>query len=196
LAGALRASSAARVFAVAAREVDLYRGKSMTARSILLTATLCASTLAACGGAPPRSESGFAASSGNVVVVGNVADPGTKGPVLVFAYTDLAPNEDPATHEPASIATVGADGSFDLSLPPSSSLTLLFLADGTHDGVVDRGDSVALLTSPELSDLQAGDRVSVSDAAIDFRGRRITATVDVARAGGEPATTPTAVPAS
>jgi hypothetical protein len=167
----------------------------MTGR-ILLSATLCAFTLAACGGAPPRSESGFAASSGSVAVAGNVADRGTKGPVLVFAYTDLAPNEDPATHEPASIATVLADGSFDLSLPPSASLTLLFLADGAHDGVVDRGDSVAILNAPELTDLQAGDRVNIGDAAIDFRARRITATVDVARAGGEPAQTPTAVPAS
>jgi hypothetical protein len=163
----------------------------MTARLLLPTLLV----LAACGGAPPRSETGVAASAGSVVVTGRVADPGTKNSVLVFVYTDLAPNETVLVREPASVGTVGADGSFDLSVPPSGSLTMVFLADGRHDGAIDAGDAIATLNPPELADLQAGDHVQVSDAVLDFRAHTVNANVDVARAGaGEPARTPTPSP--
>ena len=81
----------------------------------------------------------------------------------------------------------------DLSIAPSQSLTLVFLADGSNDGVVDEGDPIAVLSAPELADLQAGDRVHVDDASLDFHNHRVTATLEVARIG-EPAVTPTSLP--
>ena len=168
---------------------DLYGYESMMARRLLAALLL----LAACGGAPPRSETGVAASAGSVVVTGRVADPGTKNSVLVFAYSDLSPNETVLVREPTSVGTLSADGSFDLSVPPTGSLTVVFLADGRHDGVIDVGDAIATLNAPELADLQAGDHVNVSDAALDFRAHTVTANVDVTRAG-ELARTPTPAP--
>jgi hypothetical protein len=148
-----------------------------------------------CGGpAPQAAQSGGAASAAGVEITGHLADPGTRGSILVFAYTDLGPGEDVAAHEPASVSTLAADGTFDLEVPPCSSLTLVFLADGSSDGVVDEGDPVAVLTGPELADLHGGDHVHVADARIDFLAHRITATIEVARAG-EPEHTPTPVPA-
>jgi hypothetical protein len=149
--------------------------------------------VAACGGPTPRSESGLAASAAAVAVNGVVARTGTRGSILLFAYTDLGPKDDPVGHEPTTVSTLAPDGSFDLSIAPSQSLTLVFLADGSNDGVVDEGDPIAVLSAPELADLQAGDRVHVGDADLDFQNRRVTAAVEVARIG-EPAVTPTAVP--
>jgi hypothetical protein len=156
----------------------------------ILTASLI--LLAACGGGP-RSESGTTASTPGVVVAGRVAERGTRSSILVFAYTDLAPNEEPAAHEPVSVGMLAPDGTFDIDVPAAASLTLVFLADGANDGVADAGDPIAVLAGPELVDLQPGDRVQVSDAALDFRQRRVTATVEITRAG-EPARTPTPAP--
>ncbi len=117
-----------------------------------------------------------------MAVSGQVTQRGTRGPILVFAYTDLAAGEDPAVHEPASLATLGADGSFDLEISPAASLTLVFLADGANDGAVDQGDPIALLRSPDLADLQAGDQVRVSGVKLDFTARRVDAAVQVTRA--------------
>jgi hypothetical protein len=165
----------------------------MTAHRFSALALIAA--FAACGGGPAPSETGLAASAGGVAVSGRVAEAGTRGSILVFAYADLAPNEDPAAHEPASVGTLATDGTFDLSIPPSSSLTVVFLVDRSHDGVVDPGDSIAAYSSPELTDLQPGDRVNLADVSIDFHSHRVTATVEVSR-GSEPALTPTPVPAS
>ncbi len=117
-----------------------------------------------------------------MAVSGQVTQRGTRGPILVFAYTDLAPGEDPAVHEPASLATLASDGSFGLEIAPAASLTLVFLADGANDGAVDQGDPIALLRSPDLADLQAGDQVRVNGAKLDFTARRVDAAVQVARA--------------
>lgn len=151
--------------------------------------------IAACGGGPPQSETGAAASTGGVAVSGRVAEAGTRGSILVFAYTDLPANEDPAAHEPASLGTLAADGAFDLTVPPSASLTVVFLVDRSHDGVVDPGDPIAAYSSPELTDLQPGDRVNLADVSIDFHGHRVSATVEVSRAS-QPGHTPTPIPAS
>jgi hypothetical protein len=123
-----------------------------------------------------------------VVVSGQVTQRGTRGPILVFAYTDLAPGEDPAVHEPASLATLGPDGRFALEISPAASLTFVFLADGANDGAVDQGDPIALLRSPDLADLQAGDQVRVSGAKLDFTARRVDAAVQVVRAPVTPQT--------
>jgi hypothetical protein len=165
----------------------------MTARQFAACALVA--LLAACGGSPPPSETGFAASTDSVAVSGRVAEAGTRGSILVFAYADLAASDDPAEHEPASVGTLAADGGFDLTVPPCASLTVVFLVDRSHDGVVDRGDSTAAYSSPDLTDLQPGDRVNLADVAIDFAGHRVTATVEVSRAT-EPAHTPTPIPAT
>lgn len=149
----------------------------------------------ACGGPVPRGEqAGGAASTLAVEVSGRASDRGTRGSVLAFAYNDLAPGEDPATHEPLSLGSVSPDGGFDLSVPPSATLTLVFLADGSHDGAIDAGDPTAAFTAPELTDLNAGDRVQIADLRIDFKAHRAAGTVEVARAAGEPERTPTAAP--
>ncbi len=151
--------------------------------------------LAGCGGGghSMSSQSGFSGTSAGVEIDGKAIQRGTRGPVLVFAYTDLAPNEDPSTHEAATIGIVAPDGTFDLVVPGGGTTTLVFLADGANDGVIDPRDATARLSAPELADLQAGDRVQINDATIDFTHRQVTATIDVARAA-EPARTPTPLP--
>lgn len=166
----------------------------MSGRLLPAAVVLSLGLLAACGGSTPPSESGFAASAAGVAVSGLVADRGTRGSILLYAYTDLGPNGDPVGHEPASVSTLAPDGGFDLSIAPSQSLTLVFLADGSNDGVVDEGDPIAVLSSPELVDLQAGDRIHIGDASLDFHNRRVTATVEVARIDESPPVTPTALP--
>ncbi len=123
---------------------------------------------------------------------GRVAERGTRGSVLVFAYIDPSTAEDSPSREPASVGTVAPDGGFDVAVPPSQSLTLMFLADSSNDGAVDEGDPIAVLTSPELTALQAGDRVQITDAKIDFTSHRVTATIEVTRSAS-PERTPTPV---
>ena len=165
----------------------------MSGRFLPAVAFLSLGLLASCGGSTSRSESGLAASAAGVAVSGLVTEKGTRGSILLYAYTDLGPNDDPVGHEPASVSTLAPDGGFDLSVAPSQSLTLVFLADASNDGVIDQGDPIAVLSAPELTDLQAGDRVHIGDASLDFHNHRVTATVEVARIG-EPAVTPTALP--
>ncbi len=152
--------------------------------------------LAGCGGgaAAPPSQSSFSANLSGVDIGGRVTQRGTRGSELVFAYVDLKPADDPSTREAAAVGIVGDDGTFDLSVPDGGSITLVFLADAANDGVIDRGDASAVLSAAELADLQPGDRVQINDAAIDFPHRHVTATIEVARLGGEPDRTPTAVP--
>jgi hypothetical protein len=154
--------------------------------------TLCG-LMVSCGGSPPSLESGLEDGAAGVAVSGLVAQKGTRGSILVFAYSDLEPNEDPVGHEPASLDTLAPDGAFDLSVGPSQTLTLVFLADVSNDGVVDEGDPIAVLNAAELADLQTGDRVHVADASLDFHAHRVTATVDVARSA-EPPSSPSTVP--
>jgi hypothetical protein len=148
-----------------------------------------------CGGGSHSAGAGFTASTARVEIAGHVSQRGTRGSILVFAYTDLGPADEPAAHEPASVGTLAPDGAFDVEVSAVASVTLVFLADGSNDGVVDQGDPIAVLRSPELVDLQAGDRVEVSDAKIDFIGHRVDATVDVTRAPGSPRPRPTPDPA-
>ncbi len=165
----------------------------MTLRRLRLLTVLL--LLAGCGGGGRSlsGDSGLSASSAGVEISGRAVQRGTRGPVLVFAYTDLGPNDDPAGREAATIGIVAADGTFDLVVPGGGTTSLVFLADGANDGVIDPRDSTARLTAPELTDLQPGDRVQINDANIDFTHRQVTATIDVARAS-EPPRTPTPVP--
>ena len=164
-------------------------------RALLLPAILSVllACAASCGGGVPRTESGSASTAAGVAITGHVAQRGTRGSILLFAYTDLGPGDDPVGHEPASIGTLTPDGGFDLSVPPAPTLTLVFLADASNDGVVDQGDPISVLSAPELVDLQTGDRVQVNDASIDFHGHRVTAAVEITRAAG-PGHTPTPLP--
>jgi len=146
-------------------------------------------------------QSGSTASSGSTATTsasvdlsGRAVERGTRGPILVFAFSDLAATDDPSVREPIAVGTMAADGNFELAAPPSAALTLVFLADGSNDGAIDEGDPIAILASPELSDLEAGDRVQVADLRIDFKARRAAATVEVARVGGDVARTPTPAP--
>ncbi len=126
---------------------------------------------------------------------GRVTSAGTKGALLVFAF--VGANADPTNAELLSVATVEADGGFNLALPPVEALTLAFLADGTNDGAIDEGDPVAVLTSPALANLQGGELVTADEIALNFTTHKATAgTLDVRRAGAETARTPTAVPAA
>jgi hypothetical protein len=159
-------------------------------------AVACCVLLVGCGGGAGVRSSGSSASvagASGVAITGRAIQRGTRGPVLVFAYQDLAAGDDPAAREPAAVGIVAPDGGFDLAVPASASLTLVFLADGANDGVIDSGDPVAALASPELSDLQDGDQVQINDLQLDFTHRTATAAVAVTRAG-EPPRTPTPVP--
>jgi hypothetical protein len=145
-----------------------------------------------CGGSDAAHSTAARGTAGTaaIEVNGRVAQRGTRGSVLVFAYLDLAPGDDPAAREPASVSTIGRDGSFDLDVPDAGSLSLVFLADGANDGAIDGGDPVATLSAPELAELQPGDRVQIGDAAIDFTAHRVTATVAVTRADGSKSPAP------
>lgn len=139
----------------------------------------------------------FSTSSPDAVEVsGHLASAGTRGSVLVYAFLDLPAGEAPAEREAASLATVGTDGTFQLTVPPSQSLTLVFLADGANDGVIDGGDPVVVLADPKLAALQAGDVVQIADIGLDFGGRKASVgSIEIQRAG-EPPRTPTPVPAA
>jgi hypothetical protein len=165
----------------------------MSGRALPLGLLLSMALLAACGGGSSPSETGFAASASGVSVTGTVSQKGTKGSIVVFAFADLGPNDDPVNHEAVSVAPLSPDGDFDLGVVAAPNLTLVFLADASNDGAVDQGDPIARLSAPELADLQAGDRVHISNASIDFHGHRVSAALEVARAN-EPARTPTPAP--
>lgn len=147
---------------------------------------------AACGGGSSGGHTGFAPNTGAIEIAGRVAIAGAKGSVLLFAYTDLAPADDPAGREPASVSIVNSGGGFDMAVPGSGTVTLVFLADSANDGVIDPRDPTAVLTAPELAELQPGDRVQISDATVDFARHAVTATIDVLRS--DPPRTPTPVP--
>ncbi len=81
-----------------------------------------------------------------VAVTGHVAERGTRGPILVFAFTDLARREGPADAR----ARFGRHARGRRQLRPHrarrvAASTLAFLADGSNDGVIDGGDPVAVL---------------------------------------------------
>lgn len=130
-------------------------------------------------------------------ISGNFADEiGTDSSLLVFAYKDLPQDIDPARREPLSVGIVGPDGTFGLSSPPAHKLTIVFLADAANDGVIDRGDQIAILLDPDqqLSNLQQGDQVQLSDLRIDFSfGRAVADSIEVVR-GTNPGPAPTVTP--
>lgn len=154
-------------------------------------------TLAACGNSGSTLETGAAATApGEVAIHGHLTDPGTKGPLLVFALAGSA--GDPSTRETLSVAPIDSDGRFAFTTPPAEEITLVFLADGSHDGVIDGGDPVAVLTASSFSGLQGGELITLEGLVLDFRARTATAErVDVQHPGGAPASTrtPTPVPA-
>jgi hypothetical protein len=139
----------------------------------------------ACGGPTPRgAQSGLSAT--DVEVTGRVTERGARGSILVFAYADLGPSDSPAGREPTSVGTVEQDGSFVIEAAPGAPLSVVFLADNLNDGVIDEGDPIATLSSPDLANLQAGDRVRIGDAKINFAAHRVDATVEVVRAAPGP----------
>ncbi len=162
-----------------------------------LSALLVLLTLAACGGSGTTLETGAAAGSGTEVAIhGHLTEPGTKGPLLVFALAGTT--GDPSEREMLSVATIDADGRFAFTTPAAGEITLVFLADGSHDGVIDGGDPVAVLTASSFAGLQGGELITLEGLALDFRGRKASAErIDVQHPGGAPASTrtPTPVPA-
>ncbi|MEO8605823.1 MAG: hypothetical protein ABI629_24855 [bacterium] len=156
--------------------------------------------LAACGGGTSAHSAagsgGSAVAADEVLVSGQVTARGTKGALLVFAY---AGDADPTASEPLSVASVEADGSFAISLPPlDGSLSLIFLADGANDGVIDGGDPVSVLTASVLAGLPGGSSVTLDDVGLDFTSKKAHAgNVDVRQPGAAAAAqrTPTPVPA-
>jgi hypothetical protein len=141
--------------------------------------------ISACGGPTPRAVQ-LADSAADVEVTGRVTQRGTRGSVLVFAYSDLSPTDSPVGREPVSVSALGQDGAFALEAAPGTPLTVVFLADNLNDGVVDDGDPIATLNRPELAELQPGDRVRIDDARVDFAAHRVDATVEVVRASAGP----------
>ena len=151
-------------------------------------------TLAACGDGGGSLASGSAsarreASATGVELTGNVASGAPQGgSTLVFARTG-------AGGEALSVGLLGPDGEFTLSSLPAGSLELVFLNDTASDGVIDKGDPIAVLANPSLRDLQDGDRVRTQDVQLDFRSRRATAaSIDVAHSGAAAPAPATATP--
>lgn len=154
----------------------------------------CLALLGACGHPAAPSGSGTVGSADVVAVSGHVAQPGTKGSVLVFAVAGDAP--DVADRETLGVAALDADGDFAFTIPPADGVAFAFLADGSSDGVIDGGDPVALLAGASFASLGGGDVVTLADVALDFTARQATAAgIDVQRSGAPaPEFTPTAVP--
>jgi hypothetical protein len=150
--------------------------------------------LAACGDGGGSSGSGSPsarreATVTGVEVTGNVASGAPQGgSTLVFARTS-------AKGEAVSVGLLGPDGEFTLSALPAGSLELVFLNDTASDGVIDKGDPIAVLANPSLRDLQEGDRVRAQDVQLDFGARRATAaSIDVAHSGAAAPAPATATP--
>ena len=158
----------------------------MTGHRLLLGGLICLLAIAgACGGPAPRGAQPVDSAT-DVEVTGRVTERGARGSILVFAYADLGPTESPAGREPTSVSTLAQDGSFVIEASPGAPLSVVFLADNLNDGVIDEGDPIAMLNSPELANLQAGDRVRIGDAKINFAAHRVDATVEVERAAPGP----------
>jgi hypothetical protein len=165
------------------------------ALAFLLVALLLG--IAGCGDAAAPIGDGGGAAAAEIEILGHVDSPGTRGSILVFAFSGTPTVAELGGIESASVAALASDGRFALSVPPSDALTIAFLADGSNDGVIDGGDPVVILTDPRLSKLQVGDGVRISEIALDFGAGQARGTVDVQRAGAvhEAVATPTAVPA-
>ncbi|MGD9765459.1 MAG: hypothetical protein AB7V27_17315 [Candidatus Binatia bacterium] len=167
--------------------------RRLTSFGFLILTALAAGS---CGEAGSRSaETAVSGTSGaGVAVNGRVASPGTKGPLLVFAFA--GGEGELSDREVAALTTVDPHGAFALVTAPSDSLTLAFLADGANDGVIDGGDPIAVLEAPELAGLRAGDVVVITDVALNFTNHQASATaIEVRHASGTPVATHTPTPA-
>jgi hypothetical protein len=141
---------------------------------------------------------GFTASgsqTAGVELTGNVASGTESQSVLVFAFLRSG---EAAGDEPVSVGIVNEDGEFALSGLPSGKLGVTFLADGANDGVIDRGDPIAILADPEqqLDDLQSGEGVHFTDIQLDFGSKQAVAdAIEVTHTGHStaPKSTPTPV---
>ena len=157
-------------------------------RVALTTLTL----LIACGdvprGASSPQGSGGGADTEAVEIHGTVAAGGPDlGKLLVFAYANMAGRTAPGAADPTSLSNVSADRSFSLSSVPPGDATILFLIDAKSDGVIDPGDTVAVLDDPEhaLVGLRAGDEVLLQDITIDAtHGKAAAVSITVKRAAG------------
>ncbi len=167
----------------------------MSRWSFVLALALPLSALA-CGdaGAPSTESDLAAANDAEVTVNGHISAPGTKGQLLVFAFAGAG--GEVGDREAVAVSVVDRGGNFALSLPPTDALTLAFLADGANDGAIDGGDPTCVLSAPQLVELHGGDVVAISDVSLNFSTRQAAAAaIDVQRASGTPANTPTPVPA-
>jgi hypothetical protein len=188
--------------AVAGLDLARYVGSMFRKRTALCLASLaflfgCGDGTTSFEAANPALEAASTAGRPTEVeVLGNLVVGDAKEMPLVFVFADLSRNAVLAEHEPINVGSVGASGRFSLSVPPAEKLAVVFLADAAHDGVIDPGDATALLLDPEqqLSGLEAGDRVLVSDIQPDFTaGKAVAAGFAVEKASApEPAATPTA----
>ena len=121
----------------------------MTGHRLPLGGLICLLAIAgACGGPAPRGAHPLDSAT-DVEVTGRVTERGARGSILVFAYADLGPTESPAGREPTSVGTLAQDGSFVIEASPGAPLSVVFLADNLNDGVIDEGDPIAMLNSPE-----------------------------------------------
>ena len=161
----------------------------MTCRKPVLGGLLCGLLLGVgvgCGGGGTQFESaGFPSLPADVEVHGNIklADSDTDS-VVVFGFVDLPLNANVSTEEPTSVGSIRPDGQFELSVTPGQRLTIAFLADASHDGVVDPGDPVATLVDRDvqLRDLVAGDSVDLQDVQISFgTGEAVPSAIEVLR---------------
>jgi hypothetical protein len=145
--------------------------------------------LMACGDVPNSGTSQLGSASGapdSLGIHGNIAPGGVEiEKVLVFAYASLDGKAAAARGTPTSLSAVATDRTFTLGSVPPGDATILFLIDTKSDGVIDPGDTVAVLDDVEhaLSGLKAGDEVILQDVAIDAaRGRATAAAIVVHRA--------------
>jgi hypothetical protein len=128
-----------------------------------------------------------------VEITGNLATEAnrTAASLLVFFYPADA---DPPKGDPLGVGLVDANGAFVLTVQPESAV-VVFLDDQANDGVIDLGDSFAVLEDPtqQLSDLQAGDRVAITDVEIDLTQQKAKA-AKIERISAQAPPTPTSAP--
>ena len=148
--------------------------------------------LAACGEGPKSDSvslgSRVAPTSGVEIAGTFAAKTPDFGRLLVFAYANVPPDAAPAELEPASVSAIGPNRDFALSSVPPGNVTILVFADKGSDGAIDPGDPIAILDDPshQLTALQAGDGVVITDLAFDAaHGKATAGAIEVRRAAAQ-----------
>ncbi len=180
----------------------MMRGSTQTLSAVAFSACLL---FAACGDSSsssnfevPAATTTSGATSAGVEIDGNVVpdDVPPDVAILAYAFADLPADGDLSQQVPVSVDIVRQNGAFVLSVPSGGTITVVFLADNEHDGVIDARDTMAVLSDPgqQLRDLQEGDRVELTDVDLNFPHRQAAATINVTRTD-QPSATPTTAPA-